>query len=138
MNPLGTTKVVPAGQPGAGTSHRIDGAIINDIRRGDVYQWPPVFTQYPWVGLDGFVPAALILTRAGYPAFAAADEAPLRALDYLWFLREQTGDTLWFTGNVAKPIIHLINAHYVEQYLINGAVSRGRTVGYTRWTHPGS
>jgi hypothetical protein len=34
VNPKGTTKTVPAGRPGAGTSHRIDGAIINDMRRG--------------------------------------------------------------------------------------------------------
>lgn len=134
--PAGAEKVVPGGLPGAGETHRLDGAIINDMRRGDDYQWPPVYTQYPWVGIEGFVSAAVLLDRAGYPAFQIADEAPWRALDYLWFLREQTGDDAWFDGKRADEMTHLVNVAYDEDWPTQEAVGAGRIVGFTDWTHP--
>lgn len=136
VNPAGTTKRVPAGLPGAGSTRRIDGALVGDMRRGGVYQWEPGFTQYPWVGLEGFVPAAVILERAGFPAFEVADRAVLRAHEYLWYLRQQTGDTRWFDGDRARELIHLVNTVYGRSFPVNGPTGRGRTVGYTGWTHP--
>jgi hypothetical protein len=136
VNPAGTTKEVPAGLPGAGSIRRIDGAIINDMRRGGYFQWPPGYTQYPWVGLEGLVPAALILHRAGYPAFEIADRAVLRTLEYLWYLRRETGDSRWFDGVRADEIIHLVNVIYGKSWPMQAAVGAGRTVGYTDWTHP--
>jgi hypothetical protein len=62
INPKGTTK----------NGVRIDGAVINDMRRGGNFKHPPGYTQYPWTGLDGLIPAAMILHRAGYPAFEVA------------------------------------------------------------------
>jgi hypothetical protein len=135
INPTGTTKRVPGGRPGAGRSVRIDGAIINDMRRGGDYQWPPGFTQYPWVGLEGFVSAAVILHRSGYPAFDVADRAVLRTLEYLWYLRVQTGREAWFDGTRADEIVFLVNRAYGVSFPVVDVVRAGRLVGYTDWSH---
>jgi hypothetical protein len=136
VNPLGTKKKVPSGRPGAGSVRRIDGAVINDMRRGGEYAWPPGYTPYPWVGLEGFVPAALLLHRAGYPAFTVADRAVLRTYEYLWFLREETGEIEWFDGSRADETTHLVNVAYGTSFPTQSAVGGGRTVGFTDWTHP--
>jgi hypothetical protein len=136
INPIGTTKVVPAGVSGAGSTRRIDGALGGDMRRGGTYQWVPAYTQYAWVGLEGVVPAAVILDHAGYPAFDVADRAVLRTHEYLWHLRTQTGDVRWFDGIRAREIIHLVNAAYGSSFPLAQVVGAGRTVGYTEWTHP--
>jgi hypothetical protein len=135
VNPRGTTKQVPSGLAGAGGVYRIDGAIINDMRRGGEYQWEPGYTRYPWVGLEGFVPAALILHRAGYPAFEVADRAVLRTHEYLWYLRTETGNSDWFDGKRASEVVHLVNVAYGTDYLVQGTTGGGRLVGYTDWTH---
>jgi hypothetical protein len=136
INPSGTTKQVTAGYPGAGTTHRVDGAIINDICRGGYYQWPPLFTQYPWTGLAGSVPAALVLQRAGYPAFTVANSALLRAVDYLWFLRNDTGNTSWFDGVRGGEVVQVVNYMYRKSYPVQHPAAIGFTVGYTDWTFP--
>ena len=135
INPLGTQKVVPQGLPGAGTTHSIDGAIINDMRRGGKYQWQPRYTSYPWVGLEGFVPAAVLLHRAGYPAFEVADQAVLRTHKYLWNLRNATGHAPWFDGTRGAEIIQLVNVVYGATFPRTSGRGGGRVVGYTEWTH---
>jgi hypothetical protein len=125
--------VNPEGAVREGT--RIDGAIINDMARGGRFRHPPRYTQYPWVGLEGFVPAALVLHRAGFPAFAVADEAVRRSVDYLWYLRRQTGDEDWFNGRRAAEVVHLTNVAYGTTYPVRTPVGPGRTVGFTDWTH---
>lgn len=135
INPLGTSKMVPAGLPGAGTVRRIDGAIINDMRRGGDYQWPPGYTQYPWIGLEGAVAAAVILHRAGYPAFEVADRAMLRTHEYLWYLRENTGNIDWFDGTRADEVRFIINIVYGKSFPTSSGVGGGRTFGYSDWSH---
>lgn len=134
--PAGARKLVPSGEPGAGGTYRIDGALIADMRRGGTYRWAPGYTQYPWVGLEGLVPAAVVLERAGYPAFQVADRAILRTHEYLWFLRDQTGERRWFNGIRAREAVQLVNWAYGTSYPVNEVVGLGRTVGYTDWTHP--
>lgn len=136
VNPKGATKRVPSGRPGAGSTHRIDGAIINDMRRGGNYQWEPGFTQYPWTGMAGFVPAAVVLHRAGYPALTVADRAVLRSAEYLSFL-SKAADPAWFDGSRGAEVVQLIN-HYYGTSLPIRAVRVGHTIGYTNWTHPTS
>ncbi|MGE0160384.1 MAG: fibronectin type III domain-containing protein [Gemmatimonadales bacterium] len=136
VNPAGTRKTVAGGLPGAGGTYRIDGALVGDMRRGGVFQWKPGYTSYPWVGLEGFVPAAVILERAGYPAFQIADKAVLRTHEYLWQLRNATGETRWFDGTRAREIVHLVNVVYHASFPVNDVTGGGRTVGYTAWTHP--
>lgn len=135
INPAGAARLIPPGVSGAGSLRRVDGALTGDMRRGGGYQWIPGYTQYPWVGLEGFVPAAVILDRAGYRAFDVADRAVLRTHEYLWYLRSQSGDVRWFDGDRARAIVSLVNAAYGSSFPVNGPVGRGRTVGYTDWTH---
>lgn len=125
VNPAGTSR----------DGHRIDGAIINDMVRGGSYQWPPVYTQYPWVGLEGYVPAAYILYRAGYPAFEVENRAVLRTMEYLKYLDDNTS-SVWFDGIRANEIIHLVNFIYGTNFPVKGPTGGGRTVGFTGWTHP--
>ena len=135
INPPGAAKAVPAGRHGGGEVRRIDGAIINDMARGGDYQWPPGMTDYPWVGLEGLVPAAVILERAGYPAFAVAHRAVLRAVDYLWYLQGATGQGKWFKEKRDNEIIQLVNVVYRTRFPLRRPIGGGRTIGYTDWTH---
>jgi flavin-binding protein dodecin len=135
VNPAGTTKLVPLGLLGGGTVRRVDGSLGGDMRRGGLYQWEPGYTSYPWVGLEGLIPAAVILSRAGYPSFDVADGAVLRTHEYLWYVRTQTGDARWFDGVRAREIVHLVNVVYGSSFPVGQVVGGGRTVGYTGWTH---
>jgi hypothetical protein len=135
VNPAGATKQVPAGRPGAGQVVPVDGAIINDMARGGDLAWPPGTTQYPWVGLEGLVPAAVILDRAGYPAFAVADRAVLRAVRYLRDLEVSTGSGTWFRERRDNEIVQLVNVAYGAHFRVDLPAGGGRTVGYTDWTH---
>lgn len=126
VNPIGTTK----------DGVRIDGAIINDMRRGGSFKFPPGHTTYPWVGLEGYVPAALILQRAGYPAFEIKDQAVLRTHEYLCYLKNNT-TTDWWEPSRAAEVKHLVKVVYgFDTCDVAYPVGGGRTVGYTDWTHP--
>jgi hypothetical protein len=135
INPKGSKKTVPAGLPGAGGTYRLDGSVGNDMRRGGRFKWTPGYTQYPWVGLEGFIPTAVLLERAGYPAFSVADNAVLRTIQYLWHLRNNTGDTRWFDGVRSRELVSLVNVAYGRSFLIKEPVGGGRTIGYTAWSH---
>lgn len=128
VNPLGTTK----------NGVRIDGAIGNDMVRGGSFTNPPGHSQYPWVGMEGFVPAALILHRAGFPAFQVADQAVKRAADYLWYLHKNVDTYWWDAGDNgrAAEVKHLVNTYYGTGYTVVYPTGIGRTVGFTEWTHP--
>jgi hypothetical protein len=136
VNPSGARKTVSSGLRGAGGTYSIDGALVGDMRRGGVFQWKPSYTSYPWVGLEGLVPAAVMLSRAGYPAFEAADRAVLRTHEYLWQLRNATGEPRWFDGMRAREIVQLVNVFYRTSFPVQDVTDGGATVGYTAWTHP--
>ena len=126
VNPIGEVK----------NGVRIDGAIINDMVRGGSFKFPPGHTTYPWVGLEGYVPAALILQRAGYPSFALKDQAVLRTHEYLCYLKNNT-TTDWWEPSRAAEVKHLVKLVYgFDTCSVAYPVGRGRTVGYTDWTHP--
>lgn len=129
--------VVPKGAVKAynGTNYRIDGAVINDIRRGGPFKWKPGYTQYPWIGLEGYVPTALILSRQGYKAFDLSEQSIARVYDYLWFLKEQTGDQRWFDGKRADETTHIVNMYYGTNYPVESTIGVGRTFGFTGFTH---
>ena len=114
----------------------IDGAISADMSRGGHLSGRLRWTQYPWVGLEGAVPAAVVLDRAGYPAFTVADSALRRAAVYLHSLRSQDVD--WYDDSRSKEIKHLLNVAYDLGYPVDEPVGGGRTVGFTDWTHPTS
>jgi hypothetical protein len=124
----------PVGIQNAGASKggcSIDGAISNDMSRGGEATCDPGETQYPWVGLDGAVPAAVILNRAGYPAWDVANQALRRAGTYLHGL----GGAWWDPGQ-APAVKHLLNRVYGLGYPVAYPVGPGRVVGFTDYTHP--
>lgn len=129
----------PVGIQNAGATANgcsIDGAVSNDMSRGGEDVCSPVYTQYPWVGLEGAVPAAMILERAGYPAWGVANKALRRAAVYLMSLRNATGDANWYDGDRSPEIKHLLNRVYGLGYPGNYPVGAGRIIGYTDYTHP--
>ena len=87
--------------------HRVDGAVINDMIRGGNFTWPPGHTTYPWVGLEGYIPAALVLQRAGYPSFELKDRAVLRTNEYLCYLKNNTSTDWWESARAAE-VKHLL------------------------------
>ncbi len=117
---------------------RLDGADGNDMVRGGAWAAVPGHSQYPWVGLEGFVPAALILHRAGYPAFEVADQAVKRTADYLWYLHKNVDAYWWDAEDVgrAAEVKHIMNTYYGLNYTVVYPTGEGRTVGFTDWTHP--
>jgi hypothetical protein len=128
----------PVGIQNAGATKngcRLGGAIANDMGRGGTDVCAPGYTQYPWVGLAGAIPAAVVLARAGYPSWSVSDAALRRALEYLWYVRQLTGNAAWFDGRRANGVIHLANRAYGTAFLFSGPVSEDQTIGYTDWTH---
>lgn len=128
----------PVGIQDAGATKdgcRLDGAIGNDMARGSRFKCSPKYTQYPWVGLEGAVPAAVVLGRAGYPSWTVGNRAIFRACDYLWYLRQQTGRGAWFDGTRSRDTIVLVNRAYGSSFPVSLPVGAGRTIGFTDWTH---
>lgn len=122
--------------PGATKNgHRLDGAIGNDMSRGGSFNFPPGYTAYPWVGLEGAVPAAVVFSRAGLPAFDIVSECIWRANDYLLFLRTATGNQDWYDETRASYVKHLVNVAYGEDFPVEVVVGTGRTAGFTDYTH---
>jgi hypothetical protein len=105
------------------------------MSRGSDNVCSPTWTQYPWVGLEGAVPAALVFARAGYPAWEVGGDAIRRALDYLWFLRQTSGNEDWFDGERSNECIFLVNRAYGTRFPCSLPVGGGRTFGYSDWTH---
>jgi hypothetical protein len=114
---------------------RLDGAIGNDMSRGGAFSCTPGYTGYPWVGLEGAVPAAVVLDRKGYPAFTHVQSAIRRAFDYLWHVRNTTGNAAWFDGDRGRQIVYLVNRRYGTNFPVQLPTGQGRTVGFTDWTH---
>lgn len=112
----------------------IDGAISNDMHRGGENLSNPGYTSYPWVGLSGAVPCALVLHRAGYPAWDVADKALLRAAQYLHRISAQNAQ--WYDASRAAATKHLINMAYGVALPCAHPVGVDQCVGFSDWSHP--
>lgn len=118
VNPKGAAK----------EGHSIDGALPEEMRRGDEFQWPPEETGYPWEALQGALVQAEILCRAGYPAWEWEDQALLRAAQFLYGIGwVALGDDEW------QP--WLINYAYGTEYATKIVTQPGKNMGWTAWTH---
>jgi hypothetical protein len=136
---LTPTKLVPLTRSGyVKDGHRIDGVVVNDLIRGGSFKWPPGYTGYALTGLQGYVSAATLFHKAGFPAFAVKDQAVLRAMDYVCYLENNTTTNWWEPGR-GRAIMHLVRVAY--NYNPAGCsytypVGDGMIIGYTDWTHP--
>ena len=124
INPVGAVK--------QGLS--IDGALPEEMRRGGGFAIPPSPTGYPWEALQGILVEAVILERAGYPAFEWSDQAILRAVQFMERLdNAYPADDWWATGDDTwSP--WLVNAVYGTAFPTRPA-AMGKCMGWTDWTH---
>ena len=122
INPAGCTK--------SGVS--IDGVIPDDMRRGGVFQWPPVDTNYPWENLQGALLQAELLHSAGYDTWNWENRALLRAVRFLYNRAgwPAVGDDQWQTW--------LIDARYGTSYRVASPVRYGKNFGFTDWIYGAS
>jgi hypothetical protein len=111
------------------SGYSIDGVIPDDMRRGGTFQMPPIETGYPWESLQGMTVQAMLLQRAGFPAFEWSDRAILRAVQYLYNIVKwpATGDDRWQ--------VWLINYAYGTNIPAASPALGGKNMGWTDWTH---
>lgn len=127
INPLGAIKA----------GHSIDGALPEEMRRGGPFQFPPVYTGYPWGALQGVVVEALLLARQGYDVWNWEDRAILRTVQFLNVLRiAHPQDPWWATGDDTWTP-WLINWAYSTRFPTDPSIVPGKIMGFTDWTHAG-
>ena len=124
VNPKGCTK----------QGHLIDGVLPDDQRRGGGFGWPPPKENYVYTGLQGVVPTAVILYRAGMiDVWDWQDKAILRAFEWAYNVADfpaTDSDDRWMTW--------LIDYYYgTNGRFQNGqsAACCGKTMDWTDWTH---
>jgi hypothetical protein len=119
INPQGATK--------AGLS--IDGVLPDDQRRAGSFTTSPPHENYVWEGLQGLLAQAVILERAGYPAFDWESQALRRAAGWLHWQAAYPaeGDDTW------QP--HVLNHFYGTRFPARNPARPGKNVGWTDWTH---
>jgi hypothetical protein len=114
--------------------HSIDGVLPDDQRRAGGFNWPPPKENYVYGALQGAVPTAVILYRAGFTdVWQWSDQALLRAFSWLYDEADfpaSDSDDQW--------VAWLIDYHYCTGgrfHLGQTAATNGKTVGWTDWTH---
>ena len=108
--------------------HLIDGALPEEMRRGDSFQWPPIDTGYAWEALQGALVQAEILNRAGYPTWDWQNKALLRAVNFLYSIDwKPEGDDEWS--------VWLINHAYGTSFPAALPAKPGKNMGWTDWTY---
>lgn len=121
INPAGCTR----------DGYDLGGVLPDDQRRGGGLSWPPPKENYVWEALQGAMTQAVILDRAGYPAFEWEDRALLRAVAWLHDVAAYPaeGDDAWQA--------HLVNHYYGFAFPAPSPARPGKGVGWTDWTHAG-
>jgi len=109
--------------------HSIDGVLADDQRRDGRFAWPAPRENYVWEGLQGALAQAVMLDRAGYPAFEWADRALLRAVTWLYEQADYPaeGDDTW------QP--HIVNHYYGTDFTAPVPTQPGKNLGWSDWTH---
>jgi len=109
--------------------YSIDGVLPDDERRSGAFVWPPPKENYVYEALQGALVQAVILSRAGYDVWNWSDRALLRAYQWLYVQAAfpATGDDTWQ--------LPLIDRYYHTSYWRGDAVSSGKNMGWTDWTH---
>ncbi len=121
INPAGCTK----------SGVVIDGALPDDMRRGAIFQWPPVYTGYAWEALQGATLEAQLLTQAGYPAWTWQSSALRRATTFLY---NRAG---WLPDGDDRWQPWLINHAYGSGFGESSPTSPGKNFGFADWLYSG-
>lgn len=122
INPKGSTK----------QGHSIDGVLPDDQRRGGSFKWPPPKENYVYTALQGTLPTAVILYRAGYDVWNWEDKAILRAFEWLYDVANfppTDTDDVWLPW--------LVDYYYATngRFNVGPAKGAGKTMDWTDWTH---
>jgi hypothetical protein len=122
INPKGCTK----------EGHSIDGVLPDDQRRAGDFQWPPPKENYVYTGLQGALPAAVVLSQAGYDVWNWEDKAFLRAFEWL----DNEAD-FPATDSDDRWLPWLVDFYYSTNGRFNAgpATGSGKTMDWTDWTH---
>ena len=122
INPKGCTK----------DGRSIDGVIPDDQRRGGDFTWPPPKENYVYTALQGVLPQAVVLYRAGYDTWSWGDQAILRAYEWLYdpdrgnFPANDSDDS-WTSG--------LVDYFYCTQHFRRPSTGDGKLMDWSDWTH---
>jgi len=119
INPTGCSK----------DGHSLDGVLPDDQRRGGSFTWPAPQEPYTWGALQGVLPLAVILHRAGYDVFNWQDRAMLRSFQWLHSVNNfpAEGDDTWLP--------HLVNHFYSTSFPAPIPSQPGKNIGWAEWTH---
>jgi len=107
----------------------LDGVLPDDQRRGGSLTTSPPKENYVWEALQGALVQAVILDRAGYPAFEWEDRALLRAVRWLHDVADYpaVGDDTWLP--------YIVNNYYGTSFPTESPARYGKNAGWTDWTH---
>jgi len=105
---------------------QLSGAQPEEMRRGGEFQYPPIRTGYAWEALQGALVQAVLLERAGYPAFSWSDNALLRAVQFLYNIG-------WEAEGDDEFSVWIINAAYGANYPAALPARHGKNMGWTDW-----
>ena len=124
-NPAAPVGINPPGATLDG--HSVDGTLPDEQRRTGGFTWPPPCGSYPHEAVDGSLPTAEILQRAGYPAYQGQQRPAARRTVAMEPGCPPSGDNVWN--------LPLLDARYGSNFW-NGAVVRpGKNFGWTDWLY---
>jgi hypothetical protein len=86
--------------------------------------------NYVYTGLQGVLPQAVVLYRAGYDVWNWADRAMLRAFEWLYDEADfpaDEGDDSWTSG--------LVDYFYCTTRFRRPSTGQGKIMDWTDWTH---
>ena len=114
-----------------GTDIALDGALPDEMRRGDTFRWAPTYTGYPWEALQGAVLQAEILHHNGFDTWNWSSKALYRAARFLYARANwpAVGDDRW------QP--WLIDARTGATLPRPTTTTPGKNFGFADWLYGG-
>jgi hypothetical protein len=116
--------------------HPMSGSLPEELRRSGGFSWPPPKQNYIHTALQGTIPTAVMLHRAGFDAFNWANQAVKRTLDWSYdqasFVPE--GNDQW----IAWPVDYYYCTNKFTEPIGATAAHFGKIMDWTDWTHAGS
>jgi hypothetical protein len=127
----GTSKLpIGINPPGCVKSgHNVDGMPVDDASRQHAFPTP--HAGYVNEAMQGYVVQALLLYRAGYPAFEANSSQVRRVADY------QVRAGIWNYHGTGYYAAWLVNWAYGAGYATRTPTNGGRVFGYADWLYGG-
>lgn len=120
VNPVGCVK----------SGHDLSGAVVDDVRRGGSFAWPPTDTLYSWGGYSALLAQAEMLKRAGYDSYNWESQAILRGMK---FISTNMADSASYA---VDWVPYVINKQYNSSYpTASTRQGYGRLLDWTAWTH---